>query len=84
MKITKDTKAIVFLIFSTILLFGYIVTQEKQQKFEYPPINTDVDDVIMLPSYVPEGYPNASANSLPFTFRIPLSTYAEIFLPPGA
>lgn len=37
-------------------MFGIIITHKSPQKFEYPPINTDVEDVIMLPSYVPEGY----------------------------
>lgn len=56
MKITKDAKAILFLVISTVILFGIIITHKSPQKFEYPPINTDVEDVIMLPSYVPEGY----------------------------
>ena len=53
---TKDTKAILFLVISTVIMFGIIITHKSPQKFEYPPFKTDVEDVIMLPSYVPEGY----------------------------
>ena len=56
MKITKDAKAILFLIISTVIMFGIIITHKSPQKFEYPPFNTNVEDTIMLPSYVPEGY----------------------------
>ena len=53
---TKDTKAILFLVISTVIMFGIIITHKSPQKFEYPPFKTDEEDVIMLPSYVPEGY----------------------------
>lgn len=53
---TKDTKAILFLVISTVIIFGIIITHKSPQKFEYPPFKTDIEDVIMLPSYVPEGY----------------------------
>ena len=56
MKITKDRKAMLFLIISTILLFGCVNTHEKQQKFEYPPITGETFEDVMLPSYVPDGY----------------------------
>ena len=53
---TKDTKAILFLVISTVIMFGIIITHKSPQKFEYPPIKTEVEEIIMLPSYVPEGY----------------------------
>ena len=56
MKIAKDIKAILFLVISTVIMFGIIITNKSPKKFEYPPFKTDVDHVIMLPSYVPEGY----------------------------
>ena len=56
MKITKDIKAMLFLIISTVLLFGCLITHEKQQRFEYPSITGETFEDVMLPSYVPDGY----------------------------
>ena len=56
MKITKDIKAMLFLIISTVLLFGCLITHENQQRFEYPSITGETFESVMLPSYVPDGY----------------------------
>lgn len=56
MKSKKDIKALLLLIISSSLLFGYIITQEKQKKFDYPAITGKTFEDTMLPSYVPDGY----------------------------
>ena len=56
MKSKKDIKALLLLIISSSLLFGYIITHEKQKKFDYPSITGETFESVMLPSYVPDGY----------------------------
>ena len=70
MKITKDIKAIILLITSTMLVFGYIVTQKKQQKFEYPPITSTIHFDVMLPRYVPDNYTYNSIEISPLLISV--------------
>lgn len=73
MKVFKARKAIIFLILAMLILFGFIVTKENNSRYTYPPITSEVDYDIMLPSYVPEGYSvtdisiNPLFNSVEFT-----------------
>ena len=79
MKITKDRKAMLFLIISTVLLFGCVNTHEKQQKFEYPPITGETFEDVMLPSYVPNGYTVTDMSISPL-FNTIEYTYGENIL----
>ena len=79
MKITKAVKVILFLIISTVLLFGCVNTHEKQQKFEYPPMTGETFDDIMFPSYVPDGYTVTDMSISPL-FNTIEYTYGENIL----
>ena len=79
MKITKNIKSILLLIIPTIFLFGFIITHENRQKFEYPPISGETFKDIMLPSYIPDGYTVTDMSISPL-FNTIEYTYGENIL----
>lgn len=74
MKISSDMKAIMFLIISTLILFGFILTTEKQKKFEYPLITEETEFDLILPSYIPDGFSIIEYDISPISFSVSYSS----------